>query len=473
MNKTSFLAAIFAAPVLLAGCTDAPPPQSSGIDAPAGWSRLAEGADAPLAAPDGQAIDQRWWQSFGDPTLDGLVEQAIANNKSLRLAEARVAEVRADRLGARAALAPEISASGSLSRGNQGYATSDKAINIREIDLQASWEIDLFGKNQARLAQASALLQSAEARRQAVLVSLLSEVARTYFDLRNYEDQLAITRENLGTQQKTLELIKAQETGGISSDLDIQRSAAQVATTSAQVPALQAAYDAALNRLNVLLGAPPGSRDGLVKPRWPDRPLPSQVLVAAPASVLANRPDVRAAERQLAASAAGTEAATKQLYPTISLVGLFGFQDSSLFSATPWNLAAGLTQPILNFGRIQSSIDAADARQRQALFSYQQTVLEALEDMENALSAYLNETKRQHQLDLAARQNRRAVELANQQYTAGYSGLLDLLVAQRDELEAESALASSNAQMRKSLVSIYAAAGGGWDLPVPSLASID
>lgn len=473
MRKTTVIAALLAAPVLLTGCAEAPPPQTSGIETPAGWSRLADGADLPLAAPEGQTIDQRWWKSFGDSTLDGLIEQALAGNKSLRLAEARVAEARADRLGARAALAPEIAATGSVSRGNQGFATNDKVINLREVDLQASWEVDLFGKNQARLTQAQALVQSAEARRQAVLVSLLSEVARTYFDLRNYEDQLTITRQNLVTQQKTLELIKAQETGGISSELDIQRSAAQVATTTAQLPALQASHDAALNRLNVLLGAPPGSRDGLITPRGPDRALPSQVLVAAPASVLANRPDVRAAERQLAAGAAGTEAATKALYPTISLVGLFGFQDSSLFSMSPWNLAAGLTQPILNFGRIQSSIDSADARQRQAFFTYQQTVLEALEDMENALSSYLNETRRQHQLDLAARQNRRAVELANQQYTAGYSGLLDLLVAQRDELEAESALASSNAQMRKSLVSIYAAAGGGWDLPVPPIASAD
>jgi multidrug efflux system outer membrane protein len=452
--------------LLLASCTSPQPAQDSGITIAGTWSRLwgtdRTTDDPPLASAESVKIEQRWWRSFGDPVLDQLIDGVLANNKTLRIAEARVAEARAGRRATEAALLPDISAAGGISRGNQGVVTGDKPISVREIDLEASWELDLFGKNQAHAAEAAAILQSEDARRQAAMVSLLAEAARTYFDLRNFQQQVAITSKNLATQQRTLELIEAQREGALTSDLDVQRAAAQVATTSAQLPALRSAYEVALNRLNVLLGQSPGTEDVWLAPARPLEKLDATILVAAPAKVLANRPDVRAAERSFAASISAHDAATRELYPTISLVGLFGFQDSSLFSATPWTLGASLAQPLLDFGRIRARIDVSDARQKQAFFSYQETVLEALEDMENALSQYLHETGRQRDLALAAEQDRKAVELADLQYTTGYSGLLDLLVAQRDELAAESSLAASNAQLRKNLVRIYTAAGGGW-----------
>jgi multidrug efflux system outer membrane protein len=289
-------------------------------------------------------------------------------------------------------------------------------------------------------------------------------VARTYFDLRNDQEQIRITKANLETQKKTLDLINAQRIGALSSQLDVSRSTAQVATTSAQLPALQAAYETALNRLNLLLGETPGTLDAeLVTPKGLPA-LKETVLVAAPAKVLGNRPDVRAAERQFAASISAKDAATKEFFPTISLAGLFGVQDSSYFYARPWSGAASLTTPIFDFGRIEAGIDVADARQKQAFLTYQETVLEAVTDMEDALSFYLHDNSRQHDLAIAAEQNRKAVDLATQQYRAGYSGLLDLLVAQQSELDAESSLANSEAQLRKDLVHIYAAAGGGWSL---------
>jgi NodT family efflux transporter outer membrane factor (OMF) lipoprotein len=463
MRKVVALALVAA----LAACTSPKGLQDSGIEAPSGWSGLWSGEaarDLPLATANAAEVEQRWWTSFGDPVLDRLIEGALANNKSLQIAQARVEEARAGRRGAEAVLLPDIAATGGVSRGNQGLLTNNKALSIKEIDLQASWEVDLFGKNQARAAEAAAILQSEDARRQAVMVSLLAEVARAYFDLRNYDEQIAITEKNLATQRRTLDLIKAQFAGALSSDLDIERAAAQVSTTSAQLPALRSSYKVMINRLSVLLGASPGTRDLWPAPSGPLKPLASTILVAAPAKVLANRPDIRAAERTFAASLSASEAATKEFYPTISLVGLFGVQDSSLFNATPWSIGANLVQPILDFGRIRSQIDAADARQKQAFLGYQETVLEALEDMEDALSLYLEETDRQRHLAAAAEQNRKAVELAEQQYASGYSGLLDLLVAQRNELEAESSLAASDALLRKNLARIYTAAGGGWKL---------
>jgi multidrug efflux system outer membrane protein len=451
--------------VSLAACASPPDPQDSGLATPSRWSGMASEeteTDSPLASSDAVDIDPVWWKSFGDPLLERLIEEAVSGNKSLQMAKARVLEARAGQSGAMANLAPNLNGTGGLSRGNQGYATGNKVVNIREADFQASWEMDLFGKNQALAGEAAAIAQAIENDRQAVMVSLQAEVALNYFELRNEQEQIRITRENLTTQQKTLELIKAQQVGALSSDLDVERAAAQVSTTSAQLPALQAAYDVTVHRLNVLLGVPPGTWDASLSAPPLLAPLDATVLVAAPARVLANRPDVRAAERRFAASLSARQAATKELYPTISLTALFGVQDSTAFSTSPWGLSAGLVQPILNFGRIQAQIDGADARQTQAFLAYQETVLEALENMENALSLYLYETRRQHDLDLAAQQNRRSVTLANQQYKSGYSGLLDLLVAQHDALEAESSLAASNAQLRKTLVAIYTAAGGGW-----------
>jgi multidrug efflux system outer membrane protein len=193
------------------------------------------------------------------------------------------------------------------------------------------------------------------------------------------------------------------------------------------------------------------------------RPLDPQIVVAAPATVLAARPDVRAAERRFASSISAKEAATADLFPTVSLTAFFGLQGvSGLAGTTPWGIGAGLIQPILNFGRIESQIDAADARQRQAFLDYQKTVLEALEDMETALSSYVQETTRNASLASAVAQDRRAAELAQQQYLNGFTSLLDVLVAQRDLLAAEANQAASDAALRKNLVAIYTAAGGGW-----------
>ncbi len=452
---------------LLAACSGSVGPQSSGIPTPSFWNRLTGPApkadlNAPLAPGPEADVDHTWWKRFNDPTLDALITEALANNKTLQIAKARVEEARAGRGAAQSRLFPEIRGVAGAQRGNQGYATSNQVVGIGGADVEASWELDLFGRNRARAAEAAALLESSEAGRQAVRIGLLAEVARNYFDMRNYERQIVLTRQNLETQKKTLELVKAQMQGALASDFDVQRAGAQVSTTEALIPSLQAAHDASLNRLNVLLGYPPGSRDALLATAQELRPLDHRILIAAPAKVLAARPDIRAAERRFAATISAKDAAKAELFPDISLTALFGLQASTPFSATPWGAGINLVQPLLNFGRIEASIDAADARQKQAFLGYQQTVLEALENMENALSGYLHETTRNASLMEGVSQNRRAADLAMQQYTNGYTGLLDVLVAVRNQLDSEASLASSDAGLRKDLVNIYAAAGGGW-----------
>jgi multidrug efflux system outer membrane protein len=190
--------------------------------------------------------------------------------------------------------------------------------------------------------------------------------------------------------------------------------------------------------------------------------LDHRILIAAPATVLAARPDVRVAERRFAASISAKDAASAELFPDISLTAFFGAQTTTPLSTTPWGGGLNLLQPVLNFGRIQSQIAVTDAQQKQAFLNYQQTVLEALENMENALSGYVRETARNASLAAAVAQNRKAEDLARQQYGNGFTGLLDLLVAQRDLLDAEAGQAASDANLRKDLVAIYTAAGGGW-----------
>jgi multidrug efflux system outer membrane protein len=284
--------------------------------------------------------------------------------------------------------------------------------------------------------------------------------------MRNYARQLIIARANLDTQKKTFELIQAQLKGGLVSDFDVQRAGAQVSTTESLIPMIEAAYDASLNRLNVLLGFPPGSKDDLLKAQEASRisfqPLDHHIIISAPAKVLATRPDVRVAERQFAASISAKDAARADLFPDISLTALFGAQSATPFSATPWGLGVSLIQPILNFGRIEAQIHVADAKQKQAFLNYQKTILLALEDMENALSNYIHETTRNASLTAGVAQNRKAADLAQQQYTNGYTALLDVLVVQRNLLDAEAAQAASDASLRINLVNIYAAAGGGW-----------
>lgn len=466
----------------LTGCIKPVSFQESGIDTPEAWHTF-EGLpgnpvfwDRLLVVDDCAQVEQRWWHNFGDLSLDAVIARALMDNITLGIAGTRIEEARAARLSSFSALMPQINLNADAQRGNQGFYTADKPLSYEDVTFQASWELDLFGKNQDRLAASIALVQNEVILRQGVIVSLLAEVARNYFDFRNYQQQIAITEENLATQKRTLELTIAQFQEAFASDFDIQRAAAQVATTESRIPTLKIALEMARNRLDVLLGSTPGENDDLFSIQEPLMALDPQIVIAAPATVLGTRPDVRAAERNFAASISTFSAAKKEWFPTISLASFFGFQALQDFKHSDqpsvlhhlirtWNVVGTLTQPLINFGRIEADIEAAGARKKRAYLEYQETVLEALENMENALANYLYETSRNASLTNAATHNRKALELANQQYTNGYTNLLDVLVVQRNALEAESVEAESNYKLRKDLVNIYTAAGGGWACP--------
>lgn len=458
--------------IMLVGCTSSVGPQKSPVPAPHAWSQLPDipsgaGLNAPLTFSADVDVDHLWWMRFEDAALDALVTEALTNNTTLQIAKARVAEAHAERNAARASLWPQINGGMGAQRGNLGYFTGDKDIYLLEVEAIGSWEVDLFGRNRIRTSAANAILESERATQQAIRIGLLAEIARNYFDLRNDERQLALARRNLETQKKTLELVRNQHQAEMASDLDIQRASAQVAATEASIPVLQTAHDAASHRLNVLLGREPGTSHAALATSQALKPLDHRILIAAPAKVLSARPDIRAAERRFAASLSAKRVADLSIFPEISLTGFFGRQASTPFTSTPWGLSVDLVQPILNFGRIEAQIAAADARQKQAFLNYKATVLEALENMEDVLSAYLHETVTNASLTEAADHARRAASLVKQAYAAGQVSLLDVLEAEHAMLVAESAQAASDYRLRNDLAGVYAASGGGWDAHVP------
>lgn len=456
--------------------------QDSGIETPVVWETF-NGLpgnplywDKPLIVDEWAAVEQCFWRNFEDPALDSFIERSLINNKTLGIAGTRIEEARAIRLGAFATLMPDITLNADAQRGNQGLYTANRVLSYENVNLQAAWELDIFGKNQDRYAASMALVQNEVILRQGVIVSLLAEVARSYFDFRNFQEQLLIAQKNLETQKRTLELTKFQFEEAYASDFDVQRTAAQVATTEAIIPTLKISLAVSQHRLDVLLGSTPGENNDLFAIDASLAPLDPLIVIAAPATVLGTRPDVRAAERNFAASISTYEAAKKEWFPTISLAAFFGFQSLQGFDNAngqstlkpfmhTWNVAGTFAQPLINFGRIEADIEVAGAREKRAYLEYQQTVLEALQNMEDALANYIYETTRNVSLSRAATHNRKALELSHQQYTNGYTNLLDVLIVQRNALLAESEEAESSYKLRKDLVNIYTAAGGGWACP--------
>jgi len=456
---------------VLSSCARALPYQSSGITPPSFWSRITHSKARPqvdlnaiVISVDNAKVEQDWWVHFQDPTLDELIKEVVQNNKNLGIARARVQEARSNFGYAQANQMPDITGVVTPSRGYLAGTTANKPIGIVNAQFQASWDIDIFGRNLPELNQIKEILQYADASEQAVLVGLLAELGRDYFDLRDYQKQIDITLKNLENQKKTLSLIKAQQRGAMASDFDVSRAAAQVSTTESKLPQLRSAYTLMLNKINVLLGGLPGTNDDLIGTRQELKPLDQNIIVAAPATVLADRPDVKAAERNFAASISARQYAFKQFFPDISLLSFYGVERANHLTATPWDVGFTIIQPLIDFGRIKAQLNVADAQGQEAFLNYQETVLEAVEEMENDLTSYKNEVIRNGSLKASFEENRRAADLAQQQFKSGFTGLLDVLVAQGNVLDAESALADSDTALRKDLVNIYTASGGGWDI---------
>ncbi|HEX2244049.1 MAG TPA: efflux transporter outer membrane subunit [Gammaproteobacteria bacterium] len=467
--------AAWAVMILTAGCSVGPNYKPPVTAVPASWNEAQQSAFATGLAP---LTD--WWTEFNDPLLNMLVERAVQSNLDLRLAEARIRESRALRSVTASDAWPQLDAAGTYARSRSsenaisrggGESSSFGANGARDLfraGFDASWEIDIFGGVRRRVEAADANVAAAVEERRNALVTLLGDVARNYIELRGFQRRLTVARSNLHAQQETLDLTRVRFEAGLSSDFEVAQAEGQVNTTAAQIPALESAFKGSVHRLDVLLGQQPGTLGAELSNEAPVPALPPQAHVGLPAELLRRRPDIRRAERVLAAATAQVGAATADLFPRFSLTGAFGFQSihaGDLVSSPSrfWSIGPTILWPVFDAGRIRANIAVRDAQQEQALTLYEKTVLTAFEDVENSLVNYAKEQIRYRALIDAVAANRRAVQMANELYTRGLIDFLNVLETQRSLYASESELAQSETIMASNLVALYKAFGGGWE----------
>ncbi|MDK9705775.1 MAG: efflux transporter outer membrane subunit [Desulforhopalus sp.] len=447
----------------LAACTAVgpnyqPPPQ----EMPQQWN-----AATPVIDPTPGRTSAKWWSVFNDPLLESLIAEATAANPSLRKAEARIREARAQRIIAGASGSLDASGGASTSRRSDNTGSTGGRQDLFQLGFDAGWELDLFGGVQRAKEAAEANLAASHEDMRDVLVSLQAEVASNYLDLRGNQSRLVTTRNNIAAQEKTVELVRGRFQMGLGNELDLMNAETQLALTKAALPALQRSIQQAMHQLAILLGQAPASLTSRLSKETGDLQVPPQIPVNLPSELLRQRPDIRAAERRLAAATAEIGVATAELFPKFSLSGLLGLQSrnlSDLISSGSryWSIGPTLSLPLFDQGRIRAGIEIGKARRDQALAEYQGTVLAALAEVENALVAFAAEQDTQGILTKAVASGKKAVTTANGMYEAGLTGFLDVLQSERALYQSEDQLAQSRQRLTLSLVAIFKALGGGW-----------
>jgi NodT family efflux transporter outer membrane factor (OMF) lipoprotein len=458
--------------LLLAGCAtvgpDYVPPE---VPAPGLWSAQLEGG---LSAEcvDTQAL-AGWWSTLSDPTLTNLVERAIKGNLDLSQARNRVREARARRGISEADRFPTVDATGSVNwRRSSEETGGGTERELYAAGFDASWELDLFGGVRRSIEAAEADLEASEENLRDVLVTLVAEVALNYVEVRSFQTRLSTAEANRDAQEEIYELVRSRFEAGLTSQLDVEQAKANLESTRSQVPTLVIRLEQAKNRLAVLMGENPGSVHDALSSREPIPVTPLEIAVGVPADVLRRRPDVRRAERELAAQTARIGVATAELYPKFSLLGSIGLEALSLgelFSTGARTYGAGprVTWAIFDAGRIRRNIEVQNALQETALLQYEAAILTALEDVENSLVAYAKEQVRREFLTEASQASQRAVDLARSRYLSGLTDFQSVLDAQRSLLALKDQLAESEGQVTSNLIMLYKALGGGWTCMAP------
>lgn len=454
-------------PLLLAGgltaCASVGPDyRAPAVAVPAAWQ-----APSPDASASPQSL-ANWWEQLADPQLSALVADALAANPDLDAARAALRAARASRDAAAAQRAPSVSAGGGVTRSTAlgGERT------LYDAGFDAAWELDVFGGLRRAVEAADADRAAALADLRATRVSLVAEVALNYIDLRAAQMRLAIARANLASQTETLQITQWRSQAGLASALDVEQARSNRESTRAQIPTLDTGRAAAEHRLAVLAGRAPGSlhdvlavadgaRGGLL-PR-----LPAGVAVSIPAEALRQRPDITAAERRLAAATARVGQAEAARYPSFSLSGSIGLQALGLSTFTGGgqlarSLAASVSGPVFDAGRLRAQVEVQDALREQQLAAYRKAVLGALEDVQNALVALSDTRLREQALVDAADAARNAALYARHRYASGLIDFQTVLSTERSLLTIEDNLASAEAARLTALVQLYKALGGGW-----------
>ena len=475
------LAYFAALALLVTGCAVGPnyePPELTVETVPDQWRTTVE---TEMAADTTDL--EMWWVTFNDSLLTELIRRSEFGNLDLQAAVGRVAEARAIRGVAKGGFWPDIVLGGAYSyqklseNGLQGAQVGEPGdgadspladpFDSWTTGLSLSWEIDLFGRIRRTVEAADAQLQASVEDYRDVLVTLYAEVGSAYVDTRAFQTRLDFANQNVAAQEHSLELTRDRFNAGLTSALDVAQAEQNLAQTKSTIPALEIGLEAALNRLAVLLGEAPGSlHDELQEHAGLPQP-DDKVAYGIPADLLRRRPDIRQAERLLASQTARIGIATADLYPTLSLGGSIGlealdFENLGESGSVFWSILPKISWPIFTGGKIRNQIRAEEARTAQALAAYEQTVLRALEEAQNALVAYGQEKMRRDRLLEAVNASQRAVDLVETQYLSGLTNFQNFLDSQRSLFRQQDELAESSGQVRNNLIALNRALGGGW-----------
>jgi multidrug efflux system outer membrane protein len=466
-------AASSAAILLLAGCAVGPNYHRPDTPVDAHFANAGEPGFV-----EGDAV-QRYWIGFADPILSGLIEDALVHNKDLEIAAANLQAARAARRLAGFDLYPTATFAGSYTHNLDsqqelpGVDQYHRRFDTAQAGFDGLWELDLFGRVRRNVEAARGDVGAAAATLQDARVSVIAETARNYFILRGLQDQLALTERNADNQFNTLKLTRTRLEAGRGNQLDTARAEAQWQTTLASIPTLQASIATTRYRLSVLTGQRPTALDKLLSPQAPLPPLPGLNAIGTPEQLLRRRPDVRVAERRLAAATARVGVAMGDLFPKVTLTGDAGylaptFGDFGQSEARFFSVGPGITWAAFDLGRVRARISSAKDQTDAALGAYQSAVLGALEDTEGALINYGHSQTRREALRIAAAASDNAADLARKRFEGGLIDFLEVLDAERTALSAELLLSQSRADTATSLVAVYKALGAGWDAPGPN-----
>src|SRR6185437_6195091 len=428
-----------------------------------------------------------WWSTFNDPTLTSLVEQSAGENLNVKEAVLRIEEAQAQVAVVAGGLWPNLSANASWSRQRLSTNTPNGAIfglhfpglpptlvnpySQYQLGLGASWTLDLFGTERRSLEAADARMQAAVEGAHAALLSMVSDVAATYIDLRGAQARRAILVRSLATQRDLLQLTRDRRNAGLTSDLDVENATAEVGTTQAEVPLADREITFDINELSQLMAKPPEALRAELGQAQPVPPVPPNVPIGLPAELARRRPDIRQAEANLHAATAEIGIAISSYFPQLTLTAAGGYQSEGLSqlirTASRFaSLGPAIELPIFEGGRLHATVQLRRVQAKEAGGIYAQTVLTALNQVEDALAAYGADQARRASLETAVTASRNARLLARQRYESGVASFIDVLDAERTEEENEVALAEATTAVSADLVQLYRALGGGWAVPL-------
>jgi NodT family efflux transporter outer membrane factor (OMF) lipoprotein len=470
----------FLAGAALAGCAVGPNYHTPHTATPPSFV-AAQPAGTTPGAPAAAAIDMaQWWQALDDPELDSLIERAIHANLDLEIALTRLQEARTVQAGLVSTLLPEAGAAGGaghgtgsdLTRGRapEALVSADNTAGLgavqQVVGFDAGWEIDLFGKYRREIEEAKYNARAAAWARNAVLISVIADVARAYVDLRGLQTRLAVTRQDVSTAEQFRDLVHARYDRGLTNELDVTLADRELATLQAEVAPLVADTNALQYEIAEFIGEYPDALAAELEKAGTIPAIPAQVDPGLPLDLLKRRPDIQQAEQDLAAATAHIGVATADLFPRVGISAGVGAENSQLgtagISQHIWSVGPALYWPLLDFGALDAAVNIADLQAHERLIAYRRTIIDAVRDADTAIGVFAAQQDRLKNLDAAMVASERAVTLASQRYDRGLTDFLNVVDAERQEFELENEYAATQQSAADAFVNLYKALGGGW-----------